>query len=374
MSVLLCPDKFKGSLDASQVCDAIARGLRRVAPHLEILRHPMADGGDGSLDVLAAHLALDTHFVDATDPLGRPLRASYRASADTAFVELASATGLVLLKSEERDPERTSSYGTGLLLRDAIQRGYRKIVLLIGGSATNDAGMGIATALGIRFLDGLGAPLAPSGKTLQDVVTIDRSGLRLPADLRITALCDVTNPFHGPQGAAYVYAQQKGATAAQIKSLDQGLVHFATVLETSTGTDVQTLSGAGAAGGIGGGLAALLGAELRPGFETLAELTQLEARISRADLVLTGEGCLDAQSLDGKVIGGVAGLCRKYGKPLEAFVGTDCLGADKARALGIRRVHEVRALARDLADAMQRADGYLEALAAEVQWPGANVS
>lgn len=365
MRVLLCPDKFKGSLTAREVCDALAVGVRRASPGMDIVAHPMADGGDGSLEVLATHLDLSERRVATTDPLGRPIVATYRTNADTAFVELASASGLVLLTSEERNPARTSSYGTGVLIADAIARGFREVVLFLGGSATSDAGTGIVAALGGRFLDAAGQALAPYGKTLPDVLRIDLRDLTLPSDFKLTLLCDVTNPFSGPNGAAHVYAPQKGASEPQVAALDAGLAHLAGVLEATTGRDVQELSGAGAAGGIGGGLAAMLGAELKPGFETLAELTGLAAEVAVADLVITGEGCLDGQSLEGKVVGGVAALCREVGKPLAVVAGASELSTPETEALGVTAVYTIVERAAGEQDAMAGASAYLEMIGAE---------
>lgn len=369
MRVLLCPDKFKGSLGALEVCEALARGVRRARAGAEVVMHPMADGGDGSLAILDAHLGLSTHAVDTVDPLGRPLTAAYAHSADAAFVELASASGLVLLKSEERDPLRTSTYGTGVLIADALARGFREVVLLVGGSATNDAGTGIAAALGARFYDAGGQLLAPCGKTLRDVAHLDLSGLRLPPDLELTLLCDVTNPFHGPRGAAHVYAAQKGADERVVAFLDEGLRHFAGVLAAATGVDVRAISGAGAAGGVGGGLAAMLGARLSPGFDTVSALTGLEDRIAGADLVVTGEGRLDGQSASGKVADGVARLCRRYGKPAVGVVGVNALAPAAVAALGLREVRAVIDVARDRDDAMARAAAYLEEIGAALLRP-----
>ncbi len=360
MKILLCPDKFKGSLSAQQVCSAIVRGLPNT---VQPLLHPMADGGDGSLEVLARHLDLKPQPIAATDPLGRPLQANYFTAGQVAFIELASASGLVLLQPHEHNPLLTSTWGSGLQVVDAIAQGCRQIYLFLGGSATTDGGMGIASALGFVFLDAAGNPLSPTGGSLQHVTTIHKLTAPNLQQVSITLLCDVDNPLYGPNGAAHVYAQQKGANPQQIAQLDEGLRHFSDVLLRHTGIDVSTLPGSGAAGGIGASLVALLGATLQNGFDTIATLTGLEANIQAADWVISGEGKLDAQSLQGKVVAGVAALCRKHGKLLTLFVGHNELDALTTQQLGIRAVHAVTDIANDLPDAMQHGAAHLEALA-----------
>lgn len=360
MNILLCPDKFKGSLSAQAVCSAIVRGLPDTAhPHL----HPMADGGDGSLEVLAGHLPLMPHTIAATDPLGRPLQATYFSAGQVAFVELASASGLVLLQPHERNPLLTSTWGSGLQMADAIAQGCRQIYLFLGGSATTDAGMGMAAALGFVFLDATSHPLPPTGSSLQHVASIQKPTASDLQRVSITLLCDVDNPLYGPNGAAHVYAQQKGANPQQIAQLDEGLRHFSDVLLRYSGIAVSALPGSGAAGGVGASLVALLGATLQNGFDAIATLTGLEAHIQAADWVISGEGKLDEQSPQGKVVAGVAALCRKHGKPLTLFVGHNQLDAHTTQQLGIRAVYAITDIAQDLPDAMQRGAAYLEALA-----------
>ena len=375
MKVLLCPDKFKGSLSAMQVCKAIAAGLAKSQPQAETVFHPMADGGDGSLEILATHLNLQPKTITTTDPLGRPINATYFTSTDAAFIELASASGLVLLKNGERNPLITSSFGSGKMMADALANGFQKIYLFLGGSATNDAGMGIAAALGCQFLDKNGELLEPTGGNLPKVKNIqfDKLGgnFKLPPNLlppnarpNITLLCDVTNPLFGPNGAAHVYARQKGATDEQVAHLDDGLRHFSQILLKETGVEVGALPGSGAAGGIAASLVALFGAKLENGFATIAELTGLEKQIQLADCVITGEGKLDSQSLQGKVVDGVAALCRKHGKPLVLFVGKNELTATELQELGAKQVFSISERATGLEDAMRNGAGYLEEMAA----------
>ncbi|MCF8245835.1 MAG: glycerate kinase [Saprospiraceae bacterium] len=363
MKILLCPDKFKGSLSAQEVCRAIDFGLKKSQPQAETTFHPMADGGDGSLEILSAHLNLQPQNVVTTDPLGREITARYFTSADAAFIEVASASGLVLLKNEERNPLLTSTFGTGTLMADALAKGFQNIYLFLGGSATNDAGMGIAAALGCQFLDENGQPLEPIGGNLPKVQSIKSSQLFDFQKIKMTLLCDVTNPLFGPNGAAHVYARQKGATEEQVEYLDHGLRHFSGILQKHSGTDVGNLPGSGAAGGIGASLSALFRAEMAGGFGVISELTGLEKQIQSTDLVISGEGKLDQQSLQGKVVSGVAGLCKKHGKPLVLFVGANDLDEKKLHSLGAHQVFSITEKARDLEDAMANGEVYLTALA-----------
>lgn len=366
MRILICPDKFKGSLTALEVGEAIEKGLRKRYPDAQVWLHPMADGGDGSLDVLSRHLYLEQKTIATIDPLGRAMDAIYYRTADAAFIELSKASGLVLLQPAERNPEQTSTFGTGVLVKDALQSGIRNVFLFLGGSATNDAGMGIIAALGGRFLDKKGRMLAPIGAHLHQVNAIDRPAFPI-GEVSITLLCDVRNPLFGSNGAAHVYARQKGATEPQVEALDGGLRHYAQVLEELTGVTVAHLPGAGAAGGIAASMVALLGARLENGFSTLSALTQLEAQIEQADWVISGEGSLDVQSLQGKLVDGVAALCRKYQKPLSLLVGKNELPEAVWQSAGISQVHAIAPIAKSQEDAMQQAARYLTEVAALVE-------
>lgn len=363
MKILLCPDKFKGSLTAEEVCHSIASGLKKNYPQAETIFHPMADGGDGSLEVLTRHLNLKPLTVATTDPLGRNIAATCFTTEDAAFIELASASGLVLLKNEERNPLFTTSRGTGTMIAAVIARGFRQIYLFLGGSATNDAGMGIAAALGCEFLGENGEPLPPTGGQLHHVCHIRRNTLHDFGNINITLLCDVTNPLFGPNGAAHVYARQKGANDAQITHLDDGLRHFSQILFKETGAEVADLPGCGAAGGIAASMVALFGARIENGFATIARLTSLEQQIQSADQVISGEGKLDSQSLQGKVVDGVAGLCRRHGKPLTLFVGKNELDEIASASLYPKAIYSISEKVRDLEDAMQNGAAYLEGLA-----------
>ncbi|MDP5172889.1 MAG: glycerate kinase [Bacteroidia bacterium] len=363
MKILLCPDKFKGSLSAQAVCEAIEIGLLASDESIEVIHHPMADGGDGSISVLANLLGLQERVMLTTDPLGRPLSASYFTSSTAAFIEVASASGIVLLQEQERNPLRTTTLGTGTLMADAIGRGYRQIYLFLGGSATNDAGIGIATAMGYQFLDQNEQLLAPIGENLQNIHRI-KPGMEIDCKkISITMLCDVTNPLYGPNGAAEVYARQKGASEADVSVLDEGLRHFSEIIRKEQGLEIGNIQGGGAAGGISAGLSALLGATIASGFDTIATLTGLEPLLQQADWVISGEGKLDSQSLQGKVAGGVAALCLRNQKKLLLFVGKNELPEADTQKQGVTKVYAIDELARDQKDAMQNAASYLTKIA-----------
>ncbi len=316
MNILIAPDKFKGTLSASQVCDAVAEGL--AGSGLHVRKMPLADGGEGTLNVFVSTGSTLTE-VAAHDPLMRPMNAFFARSADgrTAYVEMASASGLWLLDKRDYNPMVTTTYGTGELIRRAIELGVHSVLLGIGGSACNDAGTGMMRALGMRFLDLTGAEVDPNGESLARIHSVDPSGLLSGMErIQFTALTDVTNPFYGPTGAAYVYGPQKGATPEMVKNLDQGLRHLAEVVQRTKGIDLQTIPGTGAGGGIAGGAVAWLNAHLRPGIEVIMDSLNFDEAAAWADVIVTGEGKVDRQTLQGKVVSGVANRALQLGKPL----------------------------------------------------------
>ncbi len=363
MKILLAPDKFKGSLTAQAVCAALSKGILHANPQATIIARPMADGGDGSLAILDYYFTLKTITKKVQDPLGRPITATYKMGEGRAYIELAIASGLALLKPEERNCMRTSTYGTGTLIADALDKGATEIFLFLGGSATNDAGMGIATALGCQFLGKNNQELQPIGENLPLIKNIKLSPNFDFNNIKMTLLCDVTNPLFGLNGAAYVYAPQKGATTEQVEYLDKGLRNFSQVVHQQLGIDVSSLPGGGAAGGIGAGLTALLGAKMEKGFAVIAQLTDLEKQIQQADWVISGEGKLDTQSLQGKVIDGVASLCKKHQKPLYLFVGKNDLPKQVTDNLAIKQIFSIAKNAKNLEDAMLNGAKYLEEMA-----------
>jgi len=315
MNIILCPDKFKGSLTSEEVCLTLRKGILSTGHECNIISHPMADGGDGSVEIIKARLDLKEVFVETVDPLGGEMKTNYFVSEDAAFIELANASGLILLKDYERNPLYTSTRGTGLMIRDALRKEYKKIYLFIGGSATNDGGIGIAQALGFDFLSENGDQLEPVGNSLDKITTIKNNQHFDFKNMHIVVFCDVTNPMHGLDGAAHIYARQKGAKDKDIQKLDDGLKNYDRVLTKLFNKDIGTMPGMGAAGAVGASLVGVLGAELQNGFQMLAELSDLESNIQNADLVITGEGKIDQTSFSGKVVGNVLSLCKKYDKP-----------------------------------------------------------
>ncbi|MEL6671162.1 MAG: glycerate kinase [Bacteroidota bacterium] len=351
MKVLIACDKFKGSLDALGVCQAIAQGITAARKETVCTLLPMADGGDGTLQVLKSTLDLRTIEMPGTDALGRAIRVWYLSDGETAFLELAVASGLAGLREEERNPLHTQTVGTGRIIQHALETGHSKIVLGLGGSATNDAGMGLAYALGFQFLDQEGKPFVPTGGNLSQIRQMIPPDPLPAAEFLI--LCDVDNPLYGPTGAAHTYGPQKGANPQQVELLDQGLRHLAALIQAQFGREVAHIAGGGAAGGIAAGLSGLLpSVKMQSGFDYLQELTGLEEKIAEADWVITGEGKLDEQSLAGKVVGRMAELCRDSNKPLLAFVGRNELSQTQQQKAGIRDIYEVMELTEDEKTAM----------------------
>ncbi len=338
MKFVLAPDKFKGSLTGFEICDAMETGLRRVFREAEIIKMPLADGGDGTIEVVRHYLNAATIKLIVNNPLFQPVEASYLFSETTkiAYIEMAEASGLKLLKEREKNCMVTTSMGTGELLSDAIGRGAKEIILGIGGSATNDAGMGMAAALGFRFLDKDDNPLHPIGGNLDHVRHIDASGANPKLkNIKVKVACDVTNPFYGKNGAAYIYAEQKGATPNDIAQLDEGLKNFANLLKEQFKIDVQNISGAGAAGGMGAGTVVFLNATLTSGVELIKEMADFDTQIKDADWILTGEGKLDGQTLSGKTINGVITSAKRQNIPVAALCGAMDISIADQEKLGL---------------------------------------
>lgn len=338
MRIVIAIDSFKGSLSSAQGADALAAGLLDADPALQILKVPIADGGEGTLEALARACEGRLVSVETFDPLERPRRAAYLllSGGETAVVELAASSGLTLLAPAERDPLAATTRGTGVVIRRAIDDGARRIILTVGGSATNDGGTGIAVALGAKFLDDRGGEVPPRGGDLVRIRAVDTEGVPLHvAGVEITIATDVSNPLCGPAGAARVYGPQKGASPSAVRVLDEGLKTLGEVLERHCGRAVASLPGAGAAGGTAASLVALFGARLVSGFETIAALAGLEREIAGAGLVITGEGRVDAQTLQGKVPLGVARLARRAGVPVMIVGGEIRPEAEALREEGV---------------------------------------
>ncbi len=318
MRVLIAPDKFRGTLTAAQAAHAMASGWHRARPGDAVVEVPMADGGEGTLDAMVEALRGERRRASVHGPLGDPVDAEYGIvtgpAGVTAVVEMARASGLALIGEARRDPKWTSTGGTGELIRAALVHEPAEVIVCIGGSATNDGGAGLAQALGVRLLSSAGDEIGPGGASLLDLERIDLSGLE-PAVTRTRFLvaCDVDNPLTGPRGASVVFGPQKGATRDDVLLLDRALGHLAAVIFRDLGLDVRDLAGGGAAGGLGAGTVAFLGAHLRPGVELVMDAVSLRGRVAAADLVVTGEGSLDQQSLHGKVPDGVIWAARAAG-------------------------------------------------------------
>lgn len=333
MRIVVAPQEFKGSLSATEAARAIARGLRAAQPDAEIFEVPMSDGGPGLVEAMLAASAGERIETQVHDPLMRPMRAAWAilgdAEGQTAAIEMAAASGLVLLREDERDPLVTTTCGTGELILAALDRGCLRIIIGVGGSATVDGGAGALQALGVRLLDAEGGDLPPGGGALAALDRIDTTGrdARVKgATIRVAT--DVTSTLCGPTGAAVMFGPQKGASPGDVQVLEGALQHFARVVERDCGVELLALVGGGAAGGLAAGLVAGTGGAIEPGFAIVAEAAGLEAKIAAADLVVTGEGRLDAQTAYGKTVSGVAALARKHGKHVAVIAGSIDAGYD----------------------------------------------
>lgn len=338
MKIIIAPDKFKGSLTSFEVSDAILEGLNKTGYPVDTVILPMSDGGDGFAAVLKHYWHTATAKTTTTDPLGRTIPGHYEwePQSKTAIIEMAVASGLVLLDREERNPLLTSTYGTGLLIQHALDAGARKIVLGLGGSATNDAGTGVLAALGFTFIHKNDDEFIPTGGTLIDVQQIIP-----PVEVAVphfVIACDVRNVLFGEQGAAYIYGPQKGADEGMIKELDNGLRHIANVIQKATGKDVASMPGSGAAGGIAAGLMAYFDTGLVNGISLIKEAAGIDGHIENADLLITGEGKIDEQSNEGKVVGSLAALAAAHHIPCVACCGITNLNDPQVKALGIDSV------------------------------------
>ncbi len=366
LKIVLAPNALKGSLTATQAAAAMAQGIARIDPTLCLALVPVADGGDGLADVLITALHGQACEVAVTGPDGAPIRASfcYVPTRRLAAIEMATASGLSLLAPACRNPLLTTTRGTGDLIRAALALDITHLIIGIGGSATNDGGIGMATALGAQFLDATGTPVPPIGGALATIDRIDLSGLdpRLTG-IRMEAICDVDNPLLGEHGAAQVYGPQKGATPAQVQQLDAGLTHLAMVIERDLGLDVRQWPGAGAAGGLGAGLKAFLNAELRRGVDLVLDLVELDAALRDADLVVTAEGQIDVQTAFGKAPAGVAERAHALGIPCIAIAGSIDGGLNALHSLGINAVFSLCPGPISLDRAMADGSTYLAAAA-----------
>jgi glycerate kinase len=341
MKIVIAPDSFKESLTALAVANEIEAGFREFFPDAQYVKLPVADGGEGTVQAMIDASGGRRIELQVTGPLGEPVPAFYGLMGDgaTAVIEMAAASGLELVPAARRNPLHTTSYGTGQLILDALDAGARRFVLGVGGSATNDGGAGMLQALGGRLLDAAGADLNAGGGALAALARIDLSGLDARIkDCVFDIACDVSNPLVGPQGASAIFGPQKGATPAMVEQLDANLRRYAEVIASDLGRQVAEVPGAGAGGGIGAGMMVFLGGRLRPGSEIVMAAVGLDAAVAGADLVITGEGRIDSQTIHGKTPIGVARVAQRHGKPVIGIAGGLASGAAVVHAHGIDAV------------------------------------
>ncbi len=340
MNVLIASDKFKGSLSANEVCQSAAEGVRAVVPDATIIQLPMADGGEGSLEVLIDALDLEYNELTVQDPLYRDIQAGYGSKGSVAYIEMALSSGLQLLSEEERNARFTSTIGVGQLMLDALKKGAKQVILFVGGSATNDGGTGMLQGLGFQLLDKSGRELQGTGENLSRIEKIVPPQ-NLPS-FELIIVTDVQNKLLGPEGASYHYGAQKGATKGDMEWLEAGLRHFSTLVSGSAGFDISEMAGSGAAGGIAVAGIGVLRAKIQRGISTFLEITNFEEHLIKADLVITGEGKLDSQTLQGKVVDGVARAAAKYDKQVIALCGICEIGKAEWSKVGVSEVLQLK--------------------------------
>lgn len=369
MKIVIAPDSFKDSLGAEGVAQAIAQGVRDVLPAAQVALCPMADGGEGTVEAILAVLPGERRSTVVQGPLGMPVTARWGWVPERrlAIIEMAEGSGLQLLSLEQRDACRASSHGTGELILAALDAGAQEVILTIGGSATNDGGSGMLAALGARFLGAEGVDIEPGGLALATLERIDLGGLdpRLQG-LRVEVAADVDNPLCGPHGASFIFGPQKGASPEQILALDGALAHFADCCAQVLGQDVRDVPGTGAAGGMGFAAKAFFNASFRPGIEVVADLVGLAERVRGADLLITGEGRCDAQTLRGKTPMGVARVAREHGVPVVLLAGTLGEGYEALYAHGVQAAFSVVSGPMSLAQACEQAPALLRARAGDI--------
>ena len=352
--IAVVSDSFKGSVSSSEICAIVAQEAARFFPGCAVVGLPVADGGEGTVDSFLECLAGEKVSVAVAGPYFDRTPSFYGRFGDTAIIEMAAAAGLPMV-GDQKDPTRTTTYGVGELMRHALEHGAQKLILALGGSATNDGGCGAAAALGTRFFDAAGGAFVPVGGTLSRIARIDNTEtLRLLDGVEVVAMCDIDNPMHGLRGAAYVFSPQKGADEQTVRLLDSELVALDETLVRELGARVAQLPGAGAAGAMGAGAVAFFGARLNPGIETVLDTVRFEERVAGADFVITGEGRLDSQSLRGKVVIGVARRAKRLGVPVVAIVGDIGDDIDEAYAAGVTAVFSTNRVAVPFSEASIR--------------------
>lgn len=359
---IVIPDSFKGSLSSAAICGIMKQSIQAQYPSADVVQIPVADGGEGSVDAFLSALKGEKKPVTVKGPFGEPTEAFYGVvNGSTAVIEMAACAGLPLAEGR-LNPCTATTYGVGELIAAAVSSGCKKIIVGLGGSCTNDAGAGMAAALGVKFYDRDGKAFVPAGGTLQDVNSIDLSGLdsRL-AKTEIVTMCDIDNPLYGPTGAAYIFAPQKGADEATVRLLDAGLKHFSDVIQKDLKTDVSQIPGSGAAGGMGAGMVAFLHSKLQMGIETVLDTVHFDQLLKDTDMVFTGEGKIDTQSLRGKVVIGVAKRAKRAGVPVIAVVGDVGDQIDDAYTMGVTSIFSINRVAVEFKEARKRSSKDLRA-------------
>ena len=369
MKAVVAMDSFKGSLTSLEAGEAVREGILRAMPDARVTVRPLADGGEGTVEALTAGMGGRRERVTVTGPIGRPVEAVYGIldGGRTAVMEMSAAAGLTLVPAGKRDPLRATTYGVGEMIRDAIGKGCRRLIVGIGGSATNDGGAGMAAALGVRFFRADGEPYIPTGGTLDQLARVDRSGLEPAlAGVELTAMCDIDNPLCGPTGASAVFGPQKGAGPDMVPVLDRNLGHLADIMAEDLGRDLRDMPGAGAAGGLGFGVAAFFGGRLQMGIETVLDVAGFDHLLQGAWLVITGEGCIDGQSLRGKVVSGVARRAKAADVPTIAMVGDIGEGAGGLYEQGVTGIFSINRVAIPFSQARTRSREDLRAASADL--------
>lgn len=358
MNIIIAPDSFKECLSAKEVATNISKGIRAVMPNATIREIPISDGGEGILDVLLDGVGGKRIAMEVRDPLSRNINSHYGILSDnkTAIIEMAKASGLELLKEEEKNPLTTSTYGTGQLIKDALDKGCKKIIVGIGGSATNDGGAGMVRALGAKFLDKNGKDIPEGGGALNKLDHIDLSGFdQRIKEVEVVVACDVSNPLIGPKGASMVYGAQKGGSREDLKVLDKNLAHYSAIIKNGLKIDIANMPGAGAAGGTGAALMAFMNGKLENGINLILETLGMEQFMKKADLVFTGEGKIDGQTLHGKTISGIAKMAKEHGVPVIVITGKVDGNIDGLYALGVTSIYSIVNGPMDLTAAVKNA-------------------
>ena len=357
---IVISDSFKGTISSLEICRIAKASIPKFFPQCQVLTVPVADGGEGTVDCFVEAMGAQRVKAAATGPYGETIQAVYGRKGACAIIEMAAAAGLPMV-GQRRDPSRTTTYGVGQLIAHAVEHGCREILLGLGGSATNDGGCGCAAALGVKFYNRRGEEFVPTGLTLDQIHKIDVSQARERLEgVTITVMCDVDNPLYGPRGAAYIFAPQKGANQDMVEQLDEGLRKLDKAIQMSLNCSVADLPGAGAAGGMGGGCVAFLGAQLKSGIESVLDTVGFDAMLEGADLVITGEGRIDGQSVHGKVISGIAGRTKPRNIPLVALVGGIAEDAAAGYDLGVTAMFSIDRSAQDFWEYAPKSDVYYQ--------------